>query len=170
MIHAIKQFKTPLTPQNISEFLVGDKIELYGKIFTGRDLALPKLVKLIRNGKNSLNLQGAVFMHTGVSEAGISPTTSNKEEIEENIPYLAREGVKMHIGKGSLHNDTVKALDKYKSVFVVTPPAAALLTSKIISKKLVAFPEAGMEAVYQLDVKGIPGLVAVAHGKSIYHM
>lgn len=169
MIHNIKQIKTPLTPQKISELFVGDKIELFGTIFTGRDVALPKLVKLIRKGKNSLDLQGSVFMHTGVSEAGISPTTSNKDEIEESIPYLARAGVKIHIGKGSLHENTIKALYKYESVFVVTPPAAALLTSKVISKELVAFPDEGMEAIHQLDVQGIPGVVAVAHGKSLYH-
>jgi fumarate hydratase subunit beta len=166
--HNIKEIKTPLTLKNISDLRVGDKIGLYGKIFTGRDAALPKLVKLIREGKNSLDLQGSVIMHTGVSRAGISPTSSNKEEIEESMPYLAWAGVKMHVGKGSLCESTIKALDKYKSVFVVTPPAAALLTSKVISKELVAFPEEGMEAIYQLDVQGIPGVVAVAHGKSLY--
>jgi len=74
-------------------------------------------------------------MHTAVSEAGISPTTSNKVEIEGSMAYLSGCGVKMHIGKGSLSPETVDALSRHGSVFVVTPPAAALLSSRVISKK-----------------------------------
>jgi fumarate hydratase subunit beta len=107
-------------------------------------------------------------MHTAVSDAGISPTTSNKEEIEESIPYLSKAGVKIHIGKGNLSEETIKALDKWGSIFVVTPPAAALLTSKVISKRVAAFEEEGMEAMYELEVNGLPGIVAISHGKSIY--
>jgi fumarate hydratase subunit beta len=51
---------------------------------------------------------------------------------------------------------------------VVTPPVAALLTSKVKSKKVAAFKEEGMEAIFELEVEEIPGIVAVAHGKSIY--
>lgn len=168
--HDVKQIKTPLTLKDIFDLQVGDKIELYGNIFTGRDAALPKLVNTLQEDEKFLHLSGSVIMHTGVSEAGISPTTSNKNEIEGSMASLARAGVKMHIGKGSLGKDTIKALDKYGSIYVVTPPAAALLTSKVISKKLVAFPEEGMEAIYRLDVQGIPGVVAVAHGKSLYDL
>ena len=107
-------------------------------------------------------------MHTAVSAAGISPTTSNKEEIEESIPYLAKSGVKIHIGKGALTENTVKYLDKYSSIFAVTPPAAALLTSKVVSRNVLAFEEEGMEAIYSLEVRGLPCIVAAAHGKTIY--
>jgi fumarate hydratase subunit beta len=164
----LKNIKTPIIDETIFNLRVGDKIAVYGNIFTGRDAALPKLVESIKSGENLINLRGAVIMHTAVSEAGISPTTSNKEEIEENIPFLSKSGVKMHIGKGSLSTGTIGALNNYNSVFVVTPPAAALLTSKLISKKVVAFKEEGMEAIYKLEVDGIPGIVAVAHGESLY--
>ncbi len=164
----LKIIKTPINDETVNNLHVGDKIAVYGNIYTGRDAALPKLVKSIKTGKNIINLQGAVIMHTAVSQAGISPTTSNKEDIEENIPFISKAGVKIHIGKGSLSKDTIEALNKYKSVFVVTPPAAALLSSKLISKKIVAFKEEGMEAIYKLDVNGIPGIVAVAHGESLY--
>ncbi len=164
----LKIIKTPINDETVNNLHVGDKIAVYGNIYTGRDAALPKLVKSIKAGENIINLQGAVIMHTAVSQAGISPTTSNKEDIEENIPFISKAGVKIHIGKGSLSKDTIEALNKYKSVFVVTPPAAALLSSKLISKKIVAFKEEGMEAIYKLHVNGIPGIVAVAHGESLY--
>lgn len=161
----IKKIQLPLEePVNLQ---VGDKIQLYGKLFTGRDAALPRLVELIKEGKNPLELAGSAFMHTAVSEAGISPTTSNKVEIEGSMAYLSGCGVKMHIGKGSLNQETVDALSRFVSVFVVTPPAAALLSSRVISKKVVAFPEEGMEAIHQLEVDGIPAIVAAARSKTI---
>ena len=164
----MKTIKVPVTDDVIRDLQVGDRIEISGKIYTGRDAALPKLVKSIKNGEKLIDIQGSAIMHTAVSDAGIAPTTSNKEEIQENIPYLAKAGVKIHIGKGALSENTIKALEKENSIFVVTPPAAALLTSKVKSKKVAAFPDEGMEAIFELEVEGIPGIVAVAHGKSIY--
>ena len=164
----MKLIKMPVTHDVIEDLKVGDRIEIHGKIFTGRDAALPKLVRSIKNGEKLIEISGSAIMHTAVSDAGISPTTSNKEEIEESIPYLSKAGVKIHIGKGNLSEETIKALDKWGSIFVVTPPAAALLTSKVISKRVAAFEEEGMEAIYELEVNGLPGIVAIAHGKSIY--
>jgi fumarate hydratase subunit beta len=164
----MKLIKVPVTDEIIKDLQVGDKIEISGRIYTGRDAALPKLVTSIKNGKKLIDIHGSAIMHTAVSDAGIAPTTSNKEEIQENIPYLAKVGVKIHIGKGALSEDTIEALKKENSIFVVTPPAAALLTSKVKSKKVAAFKEEGMEAIFELEVDGIPGIVAVAHGKSIY--
>lgn len=163
----IKKVYIPFQRENPVDLLLGDKILLYGRLFTGRDAALPKLVKLIKKGKNPLNLEGSAIMHTAVSEAGISPTSSNKVEIEDNMAFLSKCGVKMHIGKGSLSQKTVEALSKYGSVFVVTPPAAALLSSKVTSKNVALFPEEGMEAMYHLEVDGIPGIVAAAQGETL---
>lgn len=106
-------------------------------------------------------------MHTAVSDAGIAPTTSNKEEIESTIPFLSENGVKIHIGKGSLSDKTKEELYKNNSVFVITPPVAALLTSKVLEKKCVLFENEGIEAIFKLKVEDIPGIVAVANKKSI---
>jgi fumarate hydratase subunit beta len=163
----IKEIRTPITNSDIEQLKVGNRITLSGNILTGRDAALPRLVKLLKCGK-PVDVKGSVIMHTAVSPAGIAPTSSNKTEIEGSIAPLSQAGVKMHIGKGALSPETVDSLKEYKSVFVVTPPAAALLTSKMTSAKVVAFPEEGMEALHSLEVKDFPGIVAVAHGKSIY--
>lgn len=162
------KIETPLIGSVIDQLKIGDRIAVYGTIYTGRDAALPRLVKSIQNGEELLDLEAAVIMHTAVSPAGIAPTSSNKTEIENSIAPLSRAGVRMYIGKGSLKKGTVSVLEMYESIFVVTPPAAALLTSKVISSKMVAFPDEGMEAIYQLKVEGIPGIVAVIHGESIY--
>lgn len=163
----MKKIKTPISDEKIAKLKVGDKIAISGTIYTGRDAALPKLVKLINNEKTPFDLKGIAIMHTAVSNAGIAPTTSNKEEIESFIPILSENGVKIHIGKGSLSDETKKSLKKNNSIFVITPPVAALLTNCIISKECVAFEEEGIEAIYKLKVENLPGIVAISQGISI---
>ena len=113
-------------------------------------------------------LKGSVIFHTAVSPAGIGPTTSNKVEIEGSIPVLSGAGVKIHLGKGALHEETVQALKEHNSVFAITPPTTALFTEKIVSQRVVMFPEEGMEALYEIEVDGLPAIIAIAHGKSIF--
>lgn len=163
----MKKIKLPISDEEISKLKVGDKILINGIIYTGRDAALPQLVNLIKEDKVPFDLQGVAIMHTAVSDAGIAPTTSNKEEIEGTIPILSDNGVKIHIGKGSLSSKTKEALYKNNSIFVITPPVAALLTSKVLEKKCVLFENEGIEAMFKLKVENIPGIVAVANKKSI---
>ena len=66
-----------------------------------------------------------------------------------------------------LNNETKKALNKNNSIFIITPPVAALLTNNVLEKECVAFENEGIEALYKLKVENIPGIVAIAHGKSI---
>lgn len=163
----MKKIIVPIKEKEISNLNVGDKVSISGIIYTGRDAALPQLVKLINKNKTPFNLEGVAIMHTAVSNAGISPTTSNKEEIESTIPKLSEKGVKIHIGKGNLSNKTKESLKKNNSIFVIIPPVAAVLTNSIISKECVAFKNEGIEAIYKLEVENIQGIVAIAHGKNI---
>lgn len=165
----MKIIKTPISEEDVLDLKVGDKISLSGKMYCGRDAVLPKLVKAIED-KNQFDFdfKGMAIMHTAVSDAGIAPTTSNKAEIESSIAPLSAAGVKFHIGKGSLSDETKMALDENNSVFIITPPVAALLTNSVKSKKCVAYENEGMEAFYELEVENIPGIVAIAHGESIF--
>lgn len=163
----MKRIITPIADKELADLNVGDQISISGTIYTGRDAALPQLVNLIKENNVPFDLEGSAIMHTAVSDAGIAPTTSNKDEIETTIPFLSENGVKIHIGKGMLHDETVDALEKNNSIFVITPPVAALLTNNVLEKKCVLFEWEGMEAMYQLKVKDIPGIVAVSKGNKI---
>ena len=163
----MKHLTTPITSEDLDSLNVGDQITISGTIYTGRDAALPQLVELIKQNKVPFDLNGSVIMHTAFSEAGIAPTTSNKEEIESTIPVLSENGVKIHIGKGMLSDATVESLKENKSIFVITPPVAALLTSRVIERKCVLFEWEGMEAMFELKVEEIPGIVAIHNGEKI---
>jgi fumarate hydratase subunit beta len=163
--------KTPIDNREIEKLRVGDQIEIEGKIYCGRDAVLPKLVELIEGNsldRIKVDLKGAVIFHTAVSPAGIGPTSSNKVEIEGSIPALSQAGVKIHLGKGALSPKTVEELKKYNSVFAITPPVTALFSDKIISQRIVAFKKEGMEALYEVEVKGFPAIIAIAHGETIF--
>lgn len=167
----MKKYNLPLTDDDIRELNVGDQISLSGIIYTGRDAVLPKIVKLIEEGTldtYDISLVGSVIFHTAVSVAGVGPTSSNKLEIEGNIPALSKAGVKLHLGKGALSQETISALNEHNSVYAVIPPVTALLESKIKERHVLAFPEDGMEAFHALNVIDLPVIIAAAKGKSIY--
>jgi fumarate hydratase subunit beta len=164
-----REIKTPISEEEIKSLQAGDMVYISGKIFCGRDSVLPKICKLIDEGKlGDIDLHGSVIFHTAVSPAGVGPTSSNKVEIEGSFAKLSEAGVKLHLGKGAISADTIEKLNEYNSVFAVIPPVTALLGNNTISQRLVAFPELGMEAFYELEVKGYPCIIAAAHNKRIY--
>jgi fumarate hydratase subunit beta len=163
--------RAPVDEATIRNLKIGDRLEIEGNIYCGRDAVLPKIVRLFEKnalGTIKVHLKGAVIFHTAVSIAGIGPTSSNKVEIEESIPILSRAGVKIHLGKGTLKPESVEALRRNNAIFAVTPPASALFAAKTISQRLVAFEEEGMEALYEINVAGFPAIVAIAHGKTLF--
>ena len=64
----------------------------------------------------------------------------------------------------------MQIIKKYQSVYLSAVGGAAYLVSKAItSSKVVAFPELGMEAIYEFEVKDMPVMVSIdTQGKSIY--
>ncbi len=162
---------TPISEETAAALNVGDKISISGYILCGRDAVLPKVIKMIEEGRAEelgIDIKGQVIFHTAVSPAGVGPTSSNKLEIESSIAPLSKAGIKLHLGKGALHKETIEALDKYNAVYAVIPPVTALLGSKTSEEKVVAFPELGMEALHLIKACEYPAIIAAAHGKSIY--
>jgi len=167
----IIELHTPIQNDSIRKLEIEDQIEITGIIYCGRDAVLPKIKAHIENKSLDslrIDIKGSVVFHTAVSPAGIGPTTSNKLEIEDSLSALSKSGVKIHLGKGSISPRTVAALKRYNSIFAITPPVSALFSDKIIAQKIVAFPEEGMEALYEIKVKKFPAIVACANGQTIF--
>lgn len=165
------KLKTPIDDEKIQKLKIGDMLEVSGKIYCGRDAVLPKICELIKTKElyqYGINLDGSIIFHTAVSVAGIGPTSSNKLEILDSFLPLSKAGVKIHLGKGAIPKDSIEILNNNHSIFAVMPPVTALLNNKMISQKCVAFPELGMEALYEIEVRDIPMIVAAAHNESIY--
>jgi len=74
---------------------------------------------------------------------------------------LLKYGLKATIGKGRRSKEIIEAMKKYKAVyFVAIGGAGALLSKKIKKCKIIAYPELGPEAIYQLEVEDFPVIVA----------
>ena len=119
------ELTTPFSKEDIARLKVGDVVSISGYIYCGRDAVLPKIVKHAEEGTLAdvnVNLKGSVIFHTAVSPAGVGPTSSNKLEIESSFEPLSRAGVKMHLGKGSIKPETVRALAEQNAVFAIIPP------------------------------------------------
>lgn len=165
------QLTTPFKEEDIAQLKVGDVVSISGYIYTGRDAVLPKIVKHAEEGTLSdvnVDLQGQVIFHTAVSPAGVGPTSSNKIEIEASFEPLSHHGIKMHLGKGAIKPETVKALAENNSVFAIIPPVTALLESQTTEKEVVCYPELGMEALHRIKVENYQAIIAAAKGESIY--
>ncbi len=165
------ELKTPILDTDIDKLSVGDTVSISGYILCGRDAVLPKVLKMIEDGtvnQLGVDLHGQVIFHTAVSPAGVGPTSSNKLEIESSIAPLSAAGIKLHLGKGALHVETVAELDKYNAVYAVIPPVTALLGAKTTEQRIIAFPELGMEALHLIKVDKYPAIIGAAHGRSIY--
>lgn len=165
------ELTTPFAEEAIKELKVGDVVSISGYIYCGRDAVLPRICKEIEQGvwkKRGIDLQGGVIFHTAVSPAGVGPTSSNKLEIESSFEMLSKAGIKMHLGKGAIKAETVKALEENNAVFAIIPPVTALLESQTKERVCVAWPELGMEALYRIKVEGYQAIIAAAKGESIY--
>ncbi|MBQ3762175.1 MAG: fumarate hydratase C-terminal domain-containing protein [Clostridia bacterium] len=163
------ELTTPISDGEIAKLKVGDTVLISGYILCGRDAVLPRIIKMIEEGLDvGCDLRGQVIFHTAVSPAGVGPTSSNKLEIESSMIPLSKAGVKVHLGKGALHPETISALGELNAVYAVIPPVTALLGSKTSEIRVLQFPELGMEALHLIKADKYPAIIAGAQGRSIY--
>jgi fumarate hydratase subunit beta len=167
---------TPLTATDTEQLHIGDSVFFSGVIYSARDAAHLRLVKLLADNKPlPFSLPGQVIYYMGPSPArpgkpigAAGPTTSYR--MDAYTPELIATGLSGMIGKG-VRNQAVKdAMQKYKAVyFVAIGGAGALISKRILSAEVIAFPELGAEAVRRLEVKSFPVLVANdIYGKDLY--
>ncbi len=166
----------PLTEEKIRRIGVGDEISISGTIYTARDQAHKKLVRLITNKQRlPIDLEDKIIYYCGPTQTpkgkiigSCGPTTSQR--MDELTPILLKAGLKGMIGKGMRSKEVIKAIKKYKGIYFLTYSGCGALLSKYVKrKKITAFRELGPEAVYELEVKDFPLIVAIdSRGESIY--
>ena len=154
----------------------GDKIFFSGTIYTARDQAHQRLAQAIKKGQRlPLDLKGAIIYYCGPTKTpkgkvigACGPTTSSR--MDEFTPTLLKAGLKGMIGKGSRSQEVKGAIKKNKATYFLTYAGCGALLSKHVQKaKLIAYKDLGPEAIYKLEVKGFPLIVAIdSRGRSIY--
>lgn len=168
-----------VTKDDIAAWQPGETLLLSGKMLTGRDAAHKKMQDLYLSGEgmpDDVDLSGKFIYYVGpvdpvreeiVGPAG--PTTATR--MDKFTDYiLEKTGLIGMIGKAERGPAGIEAIKKHKAVYLMAVGGSAYLVSKaIVGSKVVAFPELGMEAIYEFEVKDMPVTVAVdVNGESVH--
>ena len=166
-----------LTPEQVAAFKPGETLLLSGKLLTGRDAAHARISSMLAKGeKLPVDFTNRVIYYVGpvdpvrdeaVGPAG--PTTSTRmDKFTETM--LAQTGLIAMVGKAERGPVALEAIRKHRSAYLIAVGGAAYLVSKAIkSSRLLAFPDLGMEAIYEFDVRDMPVTVAVdSQGESVH--
>ena len=175
--HARRVNLDTLTQAEMEQWKQGEVLLLSGKILTGRDAAHKRIVELLDKGQElPVSLKGRFIYYVGpvdpvanevVGPAG--PTTATR--MDKFTPQiLAQTGLMGMIGKAERGAEAIEAIKQHKSTYLMAVGGAAYLVSKaIVGSTVLAFPDLGMEAIYEFKVKDMPVTVAVdSKGVSVH--
>ncbi|MCL5687403.1 fumarate hydratase [Neisseria meningitidis] len=166
-----------LTKEEVASWKTGDVLLLNGKILTGRDAAHKRLVDMLNKGEElPVDFTNRLIYYVGpvdpvgdevVGPAG--PTTATRMD-KFTRQMLEQTDLLGMIGKSERGAAACEAIADNKAVYLMAVGGAAYLVAKAIkSSKVLAFPELGMEAIYEFEVKDMPVTVAVdSKGESIH--
>lgn len=156
----IVKINTPLSDEVFSEIEPGDQIMISGTIYTARDAAHKRLVASIaRHETLPFDPKNQILYYCGPSPAKDSfpigsagPTTSSRMD-----PYtddILASGIKMIIGKGDRSSSVIASFKKHQAMYLIAIGGAGAYYANAIKKcQLIAYPDLGAEAIYQLEVE-----------------
>jgi fumarate hydratase class I len=171
---------SPFTEEKIRALKVGDEVEIYGAVFTGRDA----VHKYLHDGgvlPPGVSLRDGIIYHCGpvvltqgpgqwkVVAAG--PTTSAREE-----PYqgdiIRQFGLRGVIGKGGMGERTLAACRECGCVYLhAVGGAAQVLAECVKTVRNVYFEKefGSPEAIWEFVVERFPVVVTMdSHGNSLH--
>ena len=168
-----------LDAQAVQNWQPGETLLLSGRLLTGRDAAHKRIVETLNRGDalpEGLDFQNRFIYYVGpvdpiegeaVGPAG--PTTATRMD-KFTDTLLEKTGLIGMIGKAERGPAAIDSIRRHQAVYLIATGGAAYLVSKAVqSAQVIAYPELGMEAVYQFIVKDMPVTVAVdARGESVH--
>jgi len=160
-----------LTKAEVASWKAGERLLLSGKMLTGRDAAHKRISQLLDAGKplpEGLDFRNRVIYYVGPVDAvgneavgPAGPTTSTRMDKFTEM-MLGTTGLIAMVGKAERGPEAIDVIKQHKAAYLMAVGGAAYLVSKAIrSSRVVAFPELGMEAVYEFEVQDMPVTVAV---------
>ncbi|MDG1494287.1 MAG: fumarate hydratase [Porticoccaceae bacterium] len=168
-----------VTQEDIATWSPGDTLLLSGKMLTGRDAAHKKMTDILATGeKLPVDLTDRFIYYVGpvdpVREEAVGPagpTTATRMD-KFTRTMLEETGLMGMIGKAERGQLGIDAIRDNEAVYLIAIGGAAYLVSKAITHaEVVAFPELGMEAIYEFEVKDMPVTVAVdTKGDSVHRI
>lgn len=168
-----------VTAEDIKQWQPGETILLSGKMLTGRDAAHKKIQDLFDKGEplpDGVDFKNRFIYYVGPVDAvreevvgPAGPTTATRMDKFTEM-MLDKTGLIGMVGKAERGPMGIDAIKKHKAVYLMAVGGAAYLVSKAIThSEVIAFPELGMEAIHEFEVKDMPVTVAVdVNGNSVH--
>ncbi|MDH3346799.1 MAG: FumA C-terminus/TtdB family hydratase beta subunit [Desulfobulbaceae bacterium] len=161
-----KKIKVPFEQGTIESLNAGDLVHLSGTIYTGRDLTHRLLCELLDQNKAlPVDLKGQLLYYVGPSPArpgkiigAAGPTSSYRMDLY--TPRLLELGLPATLGKGRRSEPVKIEMKNHGAIYLATFGGAGALLSQCIKKiETIAFPEAGPEAMFRMDIENFPAVV-----------
>lgn len=176
---AIRVNLDTLSKDDIQNWKPGDRLLLSGKLLTGRDAAHKRIKELLDNNQplpDGVDFTNRMIYYVGPVDpvrdevtGPAGPTTATRMDKYTEM-MLSQIGLIGMVGKAERGPIAVEAIKKHQAVYLMAVGGAAYLVAQAIrDSKVLAFPELGMEAIYEFTVEDMPVTVAVdSSGESIH--
>lgn len=160
------ELQVPFEKGVLENIKAGDLVGLTGTMYTGRDQTHRRLCALIDNGGElPVDLNGQLLYYVGPTPAqpgqaigAAGPTTSYRMDLYTQ--KLLEKGLKATLGKGARSIPVREAMKAHGAVYLATIGGAGAYLSKcIVKSELIAFEDAGPEAMFKLEVENFPAIV-----------
>lgn len=162
----VKSVTLPFEEGVVESLCAGDLVNLSGTMYTGRDQTHRRLCALLDEGKElPVDMSGQLLYYVGPSPArpgkvigAAGPTTSYR--MDAYTPRLLELGLKATLGKGARTQPVRQAMQEHGAIYLAAfGGAGAMLSQCIKSVELIAFEDAGPEAMFKFEVENFPAVV-----------
>ncbi len=178
VLENLREVEIPFAEGAADSLAAGEMILLTGSLFTGRDQTHRLMLDLLDRGKKlPVKLAGELLYYVGPSPArpgqvigAAGPTTSYR--MDSYTPRLLELGLKATMGKGQRSEELRRRMRELGAVYLAAFGGAGAYLSRCIKEsELIAFPEAGPEALFRFRVERFPALVINdVQGRDYYDM
>ena len=174
----MKKVRLPLPAAEALALRAGDSVFLTGHVYTARDAAHKRLIKLLDEKQPlPVDLRGETIYYVGPAPARpgnavgpAGPTTSSR--MDAYTPGLLAIGLRAMIGKGARSEAVIQSMREFGAVyFGATGGAAALIAKCIVKSEVVCYPDLGAEAIHRFEIRDFPAVVLIdALGGNLYEI
>ncbi|MDR0371412.1 MAG: fumarate hydratase [Prevotellaceae bacterium] len=154
----------------LTKYPVSTRLSLTGTIVVARDIAHAKLKEMIDAGtelpkymkNHPIYYAGPAKTPEGMPSGAFGPTTAGRMDAYVDL-FQSQGGSMIMIAKGNRSQQVTDACQKYGGFYLgsIGGPAAILAQNCIKQVKCLEFPELGMEAIWEIEVKNFPAFILV---------
>ncbi|EKT60746.1 fumarate hydratase [Providencia burhodogranariea] len=154
----------------LSKHPVSTRVSLSGPLIIARDIAHMKLKERLDNGEDLPQyIKDHMVYYAGPAKkpedkvsGSLGPTTGNRMDPYVDL-FQSRGGSMLMLAKGNRTQSVTDACKKHGGFYLgsIGGSAAILAQEYVKSLSCLEYPELGMEAVWKMEVEGLPAFILV---------